>query len=177
MKRVVFPTSNFISPGLHTIQVETSVEKENWWMGHFIDSTVEKSIEMVDFEVPNNPRGTITFVDKTFTIILDSDEEFWGVGGKEVWLTNLKEETRQRTAQLAAQFGWDLDERGNPLPPPVIFSKSELEADNKPLMAHIMAELKIFPSVGQARKNGWDKPLELGDHTVTKKKIRFRIIE
>lgn len=29
-------------------------------------------------------------------------------------------------------------------------------------MAHVMAELNLFPSVGQARKNGWDKPVERG---------------
>lgn len=177
MKRVVFPTSAFISPGIHTIQVETSVEKENWWMGHFIDSTIDKSIEMVEIEIPDHPRETFTFLDKTFTIIRDSDEDFWGEGGKAVWFENLKETNRLRIAQLAAQFGWELDSNGNPLPLPVIFSKSKLESENKTLMAHVVAEMGIFPSVGQARKNGWDKPLELGDFSATKKKIRFRIVE
>lgn len=30
------------------------------------------------------------------------------------------------------------------------------------LMAHIMAKIGFFPSVGQARKNGWDKPIPPG---------------
>ena len=30
------------------------------------------------------------------------------------------------------------------------------------IMAHIMHAVGIFPSVGQARKNGWNKPIEDG---------------
>lgn len=58
-----------------------------------------------------------------------------------------------------------------------VYSKTALESENKGLMAHIMYDLGIFPSVSQARKNGWDKPLEIGDFTVTKKKIKFNIID
>lgn len=43
----------------------------------------------------------------------------------------------------------------------------------KPLLAHVMHKAGIFPSVGQARKNGWNKPLAVGEWTVTKKKIRI----
>jgi len=43
------------------------------------------------------------------------------------------------------------------------------------LMAHVMAKANIFPSVGQARKNGWDRPIEEGVFTVTKKKIRIEV--
>jgi hypothetical protein len=35
-------------------------------------------------------------------------------------------------------------------------------------MAHVMAELDLFPSVGQARKSGWDVPISLGLHRVGK---------
>lgn len=35
-------------------------------------------------------------------------------------------------------------------------------------MAHVMAELKLFPSVGQARKAGWDGPVAAGLHRVGK---------
>lgn len=40
------------------------------------------------------------------------------------------------------------------------------------LMAHVMAEAGIFPSVSQARKNGWDKPIKCGSWVVGKKKIK-----
>lgn len=30
------------------------------------------------------------------------------------------------------------------------------------IMAHILHAIGIFPSVGQARKNGWNKPIEDG---------------
>lgn len=44
-------------------------------------------------------------------------------------------------------------------------------------MAHIMVELGIFPSLTQAKKNGWDKPIKLGVQTVTSKKILVEIID
>lgn len=57
------------------------------------------------------------------------------------------------------------------------FSKSALEAEKKTLMAHILADIGVFKSVSEAKKNGWDKPIEIGDHEVTKRKIRFRVVE
>jgi len=46
---------------------------------------------------------------------------------------------------------------------------------NNALMAHVMAKAGIFPSISQARKNGWDKPIEVGVWNVTKKKIRVEV--
>ena len=45
----------------------------------------------------------------------------------------------------------------------------------KDLRVEVMKEAGIFPSVGQARKNGWDKPLTEGQWTVTKKKTRIKV--
>lgn len=58
-----------------------------------------------------------------------------------------------------------------------VFKMSDFAKVKNPLMAHAMAKAKIFPSIGQARKNGWDKPLEVGEWTVTKKKIRIKVID
>jgi hypothetical protein len=46
---------------------------------------------------------------------------------------------------------------------------------NNALMAHVMAKAGIFPSISQARKNGWDKPIEVGEWTVTKKRIKVEV--
>jgi hypothetical protein len=45
-------------------------------------------------------------------------------------------------------------------------------------MAHIMHAAGIFPSVTQAKKNGWDKPISHGfsDFVVTKQKIKIYIL-
>ena len=45
------------------------------------------------------------------------------------------------------------------------------------LLAHIMHKAGIFPSVSQARKNGWNKEIPLGfsEFTVGKKKILISI--
>ncbi len=56
-----------------------------------------------------------------------------------------------------------------------VFSLSDFAVVKNPLMAHAMAKAGIFPSVGQARKNGWDKPLTEGVWTVTKKKIKVTV--
>jgi len=53
------------------------------------------------------------------------------------------------------------------------FNLSDFAEVKNPLMAHVMAKVGIFPSVSQARKNGWDKPLVVGEWTVTKKKIKI----
>lgn len=36
-------------------------------------------------------------------------------------------------------------------------------------LAHVMAKAGIFPSIGQAKKNGWDRPIEKGSWVVAKK--------
>lgn len=71
----------------------------------------------------------------------------------------------------------EFDGRGEAICPMISFSKSALEADKKNLMAHIMFDLGIFKSVGEAKRNGWDKPIELGEFCVTKKKIKFEVKE
>jgi hypothetical protein len=38
-------------------------------------------------------------------------------------------------------------------------------------MAHVMADVGFFPSVGQARKNGWDRPVETGRFKVGKNNV------
>jgi hypothetical protein len=180
MKKITFPVSQHISPGHKQFRFQESVEHEKWHMGFLISTTTEVIDGIIGADVPDpgeGNRGTFQVLDRTFTVIRDDDEDFWGTGGRNVWLDNLREKSRRDIATLAAQFGWDLDENGMPLPPSAVFSISEMQAEGKTLMAHIMAELKIFPSVGQARKNGWDKPLVVGDYTVTKKKIRFKVIE
>lgn len=56
-----------------------------------------------------------------------------------------------------------------------VFSLSDFAEVKNPLMAHVMAKAGIFPSVGQARKNGWNKPLVVGEWTVTKKRIKITV--
>ena len=58
----------------------------------------------------------------------------------------------------------------------LVFSMSDFSEVKTPLMAHVMAKAGIFPSVSQARKNGWDKPLIIGEWTVTKKKIKIEVV-
>lgn len=177
MRKVTFPNSGFISPGEHQFHIELTVEQDVWWMGNFIETKTEIFNEIHSHKVPNIPGESWTLFDRTWTIVSNDDESFWGEGGKDGFLKKIHQKHVDDITKMADEFGWDLDENFNPLPGAVVFSKSELEAQGKTLMAHIMAELNIFPSVGQARKNGWDKPLELGDFTVTKKKIRFKVVE
>ena len=178
MKKVVFPTGAFISPGQRTIRVESVEEVETWHMGFVIKTEMVKTEEFHEVTIPDPIDGatTFTFGEKTWNIVLDSDEKFWGPGGKQTFLSFTEYKSRAAVRELAAQGLFEVAENGMPAPFAIRFSKSGLEADHKTTMAHIMAELKLFPSVGQAQKNGWDKPIELGEHVVTKKKIRFIVL-
>ena len=57
---------------------------------------------------------------------------------------------------------------------PVIF----FETHEKLVLAHFMQQAGIFPSVSQARKNGWDKPVPKGfsQFTVGKNKVLITIL-
>ena len=69
-----------------------------------------------------------------------------------------------------------ITEDGAPIPHPQVFSISQME--DGATMANIMVEMGIFPSLTQARKNGWNKPLVLGRHIIHKKtKVSVLIVE
>ena len=70
---------------------------------------------------------------------------------------------------------WELDDDGNMIAPPQKFKISDFPENA--VMAHVVAAAGIFPSVSQARKNGWDKPLVAGEFQVTKKKIRIIVLD
>jgi tyrosyl-tRNA synthetase len=58
-----------------------------------------------------------------------------------------------------------------------VFSKSTLESQNKKLMAHVVVEAGVFKSVSDAKRNGWDKPIETGDFCLTKRQVRFKVVD
>lgn len=72
---------------------------------------------------------------------------------------------------------WDLDDDFNPIQKGQVFHLSDFENVKNPLMAHVMAKAGIFPSVGQARKNGHDTPLVAGEWIVTKQKKKIIVKE
>jgi hypothetical protein len=43
------------------------------------------------------------------------------------------------------------------------------------IMAHIMAEAGVFPSVSQARSNGWNKPIPDGFSDLVAGKLKIRV--
>ena len=179
--KVVFPTGQFISPGHRSFQVSREVETEVWYMGHFIETKVDTDIEIhalnVDEPVPGS-RGEFEIFDRKFTVVRDDDTEFWGsfTSGeprtKEDWLNKIKHEAKEGIMRGVNMGWWDLSPDGDPQKPARKISISAMQAENKTLMAHLMVDLGFFPSVGQARKNGWDKPLELGRHELGPRKKR-----
>lgn len=63
----------------------------------------------------------------------------------------------------------------DPLPKPTVIRTSDLEP-HETLMAHIMVRLGIFKTVSDARRNGWDKPIEPCDIWLKKKTINLQIV-
>lgn len=83
----------------------------------------------------------------------------------------------RRTNRLNLEWGvqqgwWDaVSPEGEPI------KYRDFKLADHPSMATIMVALGVFPSVTQARKNGWDKKTEVGTQVVTKRRIWIRVSE
>lgn len=91
------------------------------------------------------------------------------------FMNRLKEEHQEAVIEGFLEGWWDLDENGNMAALPQKFKISDFPENAQ--MAHVIAAAGLFPSVSQARKNGWDKPLVAGEFVVTKKKIRIIVLD
>ena len=88
-----------------------------------------------------------------------SDEEFLKKV-KEINLINIKKGVENRW--------WEsVDEKGRPIPFPIILKFDDFTFPGA-TMAHIMCEAKLFASVSDARKKGWNKPVQKGKFVVGK---------
>lgn len=188
-RTLLFPTGRFIGPGTHAFTFKVETTEENWFFGELIE-TVTVTQDIVQLTVPEPEPGCRPWffhealgdpekagTEDGFIVVRDDDEAFWGEGGKSGFMARLIQRNREDIAALAKQHGWDLDSEGLPLPPIQTFSKAAFEAENKKLMAHIIVEVGIFKSVGDAKRNGWDKPIETGDFCLTKRKVRFKVVD
>jgi hypothetical protein len=80
------------------------------------------------------------------------------------WAT-VEELSRNNLAALAAQFGWDLDAAtGEPLRPAIVVG----DLAGLATMAAVMCAAGAFTSVGEAKRNGWNRPVESGTFFVGK---------
>lgn len=90
------------------------------------------------------------------------------------WFDDIKQQNRQSVVDGTEMGWWEVDQDGNMLAPTIVVDSKQLPENA--VMAHVMKEAKIFDSVGEARRNGWNKPLTKGVITVTKRKIRIEVI-
>ena len=93
---------------------------------------------------------------------------------KEPFMEEIRRRTRADLIEGWLDGWWDLDDDFNPVPKAKVFRIQDFPEGA--LMAHVMAAAEIFPSVSQARKNGWSDPIQEGEWQVTKKKILIRVI-
>jgi hypothetical protein len=185
--RVTFPSGNFVTPGMREFHTVQEITTEQWEGETLIDSSVEKINEVHFFDMPDpglaednsEPlRRNFSFHDKTVTIVREDDLQFWGEDDdgnprtKAQWFEDLKRRNAFDIKEGAERGWWDIDANGDPQKLAEKVSIEEMTAQGKPLMAHLMVDLGFFPSVSQARKNGWDKPLELGRHELGPRKKR-----
>lgn len=160
MIECTFPTGSHISPGTHKFRL------------HDTDAEDDKDDAFVEMEVDEN-LPILLYGGKKFIVVKDIDEEFWGPGGKAAYLERLKWRASAGMMQLANQGLFDYDPvKDMPLMIPIPFKISEWQT-----FAQVLKEIKVFESIGQAKKAGWDKPLTLGIHEFTKKRIRIEVIE
>jgi len=180
-----------ISPGFHLFETVRTEIKQVWFCGFLVSHEEIEIPEEHGLHIPDpgldGPeeddnswpvRGTFKFADRTWIVVRDDDIGFWGWNGREPHTRQSMLEALDFKHRAAMQEGlikewWDLDPTGTvPLQKAIQVSIQDMEAQNKPLMAHLMVDLKFFSSVSQAKKNGWDKPLELGRHELGPKKKR-----
>lgn len=117
---------------------------------------------------------------------------------KEKFLSDLNE-TIQNHLLFGIDLNWweSVNAKGDPAPFPKIFILSTREIrindttnPNGPCwqtrgileprentMAHLLARLGVFESVGEARRSGWNKPLVVGEFWFNKKQTRIQVVE
>lgn len=76
--------------------------------------------------------------------------------------------------QGVRQDWWEDWNESAPIPFPKSFSIAEL--GEGATTANIVVALGLFPSITQARKNGFNGPLQVGTVEFTKRKIRAKIV-
>lgn len=90
---------------------------------------------------------------------------------KAAFLKKLQKKNHKALQRGVERGWWDLTEKGVPVSPAKRFKISDFPENA--VMGHVMAAAGIFPSISQARKNGWGDPIQPGEWIVTKKKIRI----
>ena len=83
-----------------------------------------------------------------------------------------------RFMQFGIELGWweGVGANGEPIAPAIVVKISELE-EHETLMAHVIAKQGFFTSVNEAKKNGWNKPVEPGEFWFRKKTVCLRIVD
>ncbi len=77
---------------------------------------------------------------------------------------------------VAAGWWADVKPTGDPIPNPKIVKISDLDK-HETLMAHVVhGVLGMFESVTEAKKNGWNKPVQEGDFWLNKKTIHLKVV-
>lgn len=80
--------------------------------------------------------------------------------------------------QMGIKLGWweSVDAKGNPVPFPKIAKFDDFKDIPNVTLGHVMHSCGLFPSISEAKRNNWNKPLVRGKFTVGKLK-RIVIIE
>ena len=95
---------------------------------------------------------------------------------KEAFLLRMHLRSRKKLEELRDLGLFDFDpETLEAVEFPKILKLSELPPN--PTTAHVAVALGIFPSITQARKNGWNEPLVPGEFEFTKKRKRVLIVD
>ena len=61
---------------------------------------------------------------------------------------------------------WEDWDKKQPIPFPVMVDKEVMLSQNVKFMSQLLVRLEIFPSVSEAKKAGWNKPIEVGEFFV-----------
>lgn len=131
-----------------------------FWNGHHIEAKSKKLLIAELEKLPPKPIPT------------EAERE-----ATEKWFVELNVRKNKWLAEMATLGWWDLkeDESGDLVP----VSKAKVvfisDFPENATMAHVMHSCGLFKSIGDARRNGWNRPIEVGVFTVGKLKTQIKI--
>lgn len=82
--------------------------------------------------------------------------------------------THEDHMRFGASQGWW--ERWDEVGPFKTITISSTELQPHENMAHVMVKANQFKSVTEARNAGWNKPIELGEHLLKKRRVYIKVI-
>lgn len=156
------------------IRTRDNLKRDNVWLQNHLQMNLED--RPVDFDEKesklalNDNNELIAQIQKTL-------DESWEPGEKEKLLEESEQKVRE-FLEFGITKGWwkdfDREKVDAPIRHPIVVNFTDFPEKSK--LAHVFVKLKIFDSVSDANKSGWNKPIVRGIFKFKKAKLEVHIV-